>query len=127
MPDGVGPARTCRAGPRRTSLAVAAGGTGPDEAETAVLVLEEVGVDRSGEARIVELEAKIVAALVRLLGPGGSDFGAADQDAVAGSVLAGLVGFGDDADVLGLHVEGDDFAGELVLGQPLAVIQSVSC
>ena len=117
-----GPARTSRAGTCWASLAVAAGGTGPDEAVTAVLVVEEVGVDRSGEARIVELEAEIVAALVRLLGPGGSDFGAADQDAVAGCVLACLVGFRDDADVLGLYVEGDDFAGEAVLGQPLAVI-----
>ena len=56
------------------SLAVAAGGTGPDQAATAVLVFEEVGVDRSGEARIVELEAEIVAAFVRLLGPGCSNF-----------------------------------------------------
>ncbi len=45
-------------------LAVAAAGAGPDEAVALTfLVGEEVGVDRSGEARIVELEPEIVAAL----------------------------------------------------------------
>ena len=58
-------------------LAVAAAArAGPDEAEAfAFLVVEEVGVDRSGEARIVELEAEIIAALVGALGPAGADFG----------------------------------------------------
>lgn len=38
------------------SVAVATVGTTPDEAETfAFLVIEEVGVDWSGEARIVQL------------------------------------------------------------------------
>ena len=112
-----GPARIVRAGRRAgRSVAVAAIGAGPDEAEAFVLVFEEVGVDRSGEARIVQLEAKIVATLVRGLRPGGADLGAADQDAVAGSVLAGLAGFGNDADVFGLHVEGDDFSGVFIAG-----------
>jgi len=52
----------------------AAVGTGPDEAIAfAVLVVEEVGVDRSGEARIIQLQTEIVTALVRALGPGSSD------------------------------------------------------
>src|SRR3546814_19698237 len=56
-------------------------GAGPDQREgIAVLVVEEVGVDRSGEARVVELEAQIVATLVGALGPGGADLGAADQN-----------------------------------------------
>ena len=33
---------------------------------------------------------------------------------MAGGVLARAVGFGNDADVLGLDAEGDDLAGELV-------------
>ena len=56
------------------SVAVAAAGAGPDEAESfAVLVVEQVGVDRGVEARVVQLETKIVAALVGALGPGGAD------------------------------------------------------
>jgi len=56
--------------------AAAAVGAGPDEAVAfAFLVVEEVGVDWSGEARIVQLEAEIIAALVGALGPGGADLG----------------------------------------------------
>ena len=97
------------------SVAAAAVGAGPDEGEGfAVFFVEEVGVDRSVEARIVQLEAQIVAALVGALGLGGADLGAADQNAVAGGVLAGGAQVGDDAHALGLDAEGDDFAGELV-------------
>ena len=58
-----------------TSVAVAATvGAGPDQAVAlAVLVIEEVGEDRGVEARIVELEAQIVAPLVGAPGPGRSD------------------------------------------------------
>ena len=70
------------------SVAAPPVGAGPDEAVAlAVLVVEEVGEDRGGEARVVELEAQIVATFVRALGPGGADLGTADEDAVAGSVL----------------------------------------
>src|SRR3546814_2711682 len=62
----------------------------------AVFVIEEVGVDRGGEARIVKLEAQIVAALVRLLGPGGADLGPANHHPVRGGVVVGAAGFGDD-------------------------------
>ena len=55
-------------------FAAATVGAGPDQSVAlAVLVVEEVGVDRGGEARIVQLEAQIVAALVGALGPGGAD------------------------------------------------------
>src|SRR5690606_25617145 len=80
----------------------------------AVFFVEEIGVDRSVEAWIVQLEAQIVAALVGALGPSGADFGATDQNAVAGGVLAGGAQVGDDAHALGLDAEGDDFAGEFV-------------
>jgi hypothetical protein len=77
------------------SVAPTAVGAGPDQAVAlALLVVEEVGEDRGGEARIVELEAQIIAALVGALGPGGADFDPADIDAVAGAVLAGAGGFG---------------------------------
>jgi hypothetical protein len=70
-----GPARTGRAGIAGTSVAVAATiGAGPDQAVTlAVLVIEEIGEDRGVEARIVELEAQIVAPLVGAPGPGRPD------------------------------------------------------
>ena len=106
------PRPIARAGRWRSSVAVGAAGPGPDEGvAVAVLVIEEVGVDRGGEARIVELEPEIGAALVRSLGPGGPDLGAADEDPVGGSVFGGAAGVGDDADGLGLDAEGDDFAG----------------
>ena len=58
----------------RGSVAPAPVGAGPDERVTfAVLVIEEVGVDRGVEARIVELEAEVFAALVGALGPGCAD------------------------------------------------------
>jgi len=56
------------------SVAPATVGAGPDQAVAlALFVVEQVGEDRGGEARIVELEAQIVAALVGALGPGGAD------------------------------------------------------
>ncbi len=70
-----GPARTGRAGIAGVSVAVAtAVGAGPDQAVAlAVLVIEEIGEDRGVEARIVELEAQIVAPLVGAPGPGRPD------------------------------------------------------
>src|SRR5271166_3210048 len=109
------PARTGRGIVSGSVAAAAAVRAGPDQAVAlAVLVVEQVGEDRGGEARIVELEAQIVAALVGALGPGGADLDPADIDAVAGAVVAGAGGFGDDPDVLGLDRKGDDFAGEFV-------------
>src|SRR5690625_5069652 len=97
------------------SVAAATVGTGPDKREgLAVFLVEEVGVDRGVEARIVQLEAQIVAALVRALGAGGADLGAADQDPVAGGVVAGGAQVGGDAHAFGLDAEGDDVAGEFV-------------
>ena len=99
------------------SVAVLAAGTGPDESVTvAVLVVEDVGVDRRVEARIVQLDREVVVALVGALRPGGPDLGAADIDPMAGSVVVGAVGLGDDADVLGLDAQGDDLALELAAG-----------
>ena len=58
----------CRAELREALVAVLATRPRPDEAVAVFTfddgVVEEVGVDRSSEARIVELEAQIVAALI---------------------------------------------------------------
>ena len=104
------------------SVAVAAGvGARPDEAEGLLAafdqrVVEEVGVDRLGEARVVELEAQVVAALGRALGPGGADLGTADEDAVGGGVVVRGAVLGDDADGFRLDAEGDDFADIFAAG-----------
>src|SRR5256886_17662981 len=58
------------AGP--SSLAVLLAAAGPDEVE-GLAVLDEVGVDRDGEARIVQLDREVVAALAGALRPGGPD------------------------------------------------------
>src|SRR5262245_33241649 len=68
-------------------LAVLLAATRPDEAE-GVAVCDEVGVDRDGEARIIQLDREKVAAFARALRPGGSDLGAANVDSVAGGVLS---------------------------------------
>ena len=68
------PARLSGRGVAGGSVAVAAAGARPDEAEAfAFLVVEEVGVDRVRKARIVQLQAQIVPPLVRALRPGGAD------------------------------------------------------
>ena len=109
VPDGA----CCQSG----SVAVLLATTRPDEGESfAAFVVEEVGVDRSGEARIVELDREIVAALGGALRPGGSDLSAADVYPVARGVVVRPVGLGDDADALGLDAQGDDLADELLLG-----------
>ncbi len=70
------PPRRSWAGVAGSGSVAALGGTAPDQAVgIAVLVGEEVGVDGTGEARIVQLEAQVVAALVGGLAPGGADFG----------------------------------------------------
>jgi len=67
------PRPIARAG-RFRSLAVGLAAARPDQAvAVAFLVVEEVGVDRCGEARIVELEGEILSALVGALRPGGAD------------------------------------------------------
>ena len=75
-----------------------------------------MGVDRSVEAWIVQLDREIISAFVGALRPGGSDLGATDLDPVARSVLVGPVSLGNDADTLGLEAQGDDFALEVLAG-----------
>jgi hypothetical protein len=66
-PARIAPGGRCR---RRSSVALAAIGTGPDEAAgLCSFVMDEVGVDRRAEARIVELDREVVAALGRALRP----------------------------------------------------------
>src|SRR5260221_361596 len=113
-PPGLLRAGRCR---RCRSVAVRPAAARPDQAEgLAAFVIEEVGVDRRGEARIVELDREVIAALVGALRPGGADLCAADKDPVAWRVVAGPVGLRNDADAFGLDAEGDDLALELVAG-----------
>src|SRR6266481_3645797 len=101
---------------RTASVAVLLAAAGPDEGEALAIVFDEVGIDRSGEARIVQLDREIVAAFAGALRPGGPDLRAADIDPMAGGVVAGPAGLGDNADALGLDAQGDDLALELVAG-----------
>src|SRR6516162_8287130 len=98
-------------GARNELLAAA----GPDQGER-LAVLDQIGVDRSGEARVVEFDREVVAPFVGALRPGGADLSATNVDPMAGSVVARPVGIGDDADALALQAQGDDFALELVAG-----------
>ena len=71
-PRPISRAKLSKAGSVGGGLAAA----GPDQCEgLAVLVVEEVRVDRSVEARIVELDREVVAAFAGALGPGGADLG----------------------------------------------------
>ncbi len=97
----------------RRSLAIRLAAARPDQAVIlAIVVGEEVCVDRGDEARIVELDREIVATFLALLAPGGTDFSAADEDPVGGCVFACLFALGDDAHILLLHAHGDDLALE---------------
>jgi hypothetical protein len=108
---------------RCRSVAVRPAAARPDEAEGfAAFVIEEVGVDRRGEARIVELDREVIAALIGALRPGGADLGFAREDPVAWRVVAGPVGLGNDADAFGLDAQGDDLAEKLVLGHFATVL-----
>jgi len=58
------PGRSGRGSCRSGSVAALLAAAGPDEREgLTVLVVEEVGLDRSSEARIVELDRQVVEAL----------------------------------------------------------------
>src|SRR5258707_237761 len=114
IPPGLLRAGRCR---RCRSVAVRPASARPDQAEgLAAFVIEEVGVDRRGEARIVELDREVIAALAGALRPRGADLCAADKHPVAWRVVAGPVGLRNDADAFGLDAEGDDLALELVAG-----------
>src|SRR5712664_4469228 len=90
---------------------------GPDQGVgLGAFVVEEVRVDRRIEARIVELDREIIAALVGALRPRGPDLGATHVDPVARRIVAGPVCLGDDADALGLEAQGDDLALEFLAG-----------
>src|SRR6266851_4781258 len=104
--------RCCRC----RSVAVGPASARPDQAEgLAAFVIEEVGVDRRGEARIVELDRKVIAALAGALRPRGTDLCAADKHPVAWRVVAGSIGLRNDADAFGLDAKGDDLALELLV------------
>src|SRR5450756_689475 len=123
---GIGPVRSSRKprpvepdGALRRSVSVAVGlaAAGPDQGEgLGVFVVEKVGVDRSVEARIVQLDREIIAAFRGTLRPRGTYLSSAHVDQVARSVVVGPVCLGDDADALGLEAQGDDLALEFLAG-----------
>src|SRR5712671_6210023 len=108
IPPGLLPGGRCC---RRRSVAVGPAATRPDQAEgLAAFVIEEVGVDRRGEARIVELDREVIAALAGALRPRGTDLGAADKHPVARCVVARPAGLRNDTDAFRLDAQGDDLA-----------------
>src|SRR5262245_16878294 len=98
-----------------SSVAVLLAGARPDEAER-FTILDELGVDWSREARIVELDREIVAALVGALRPGGADLGAADIYPMARCIVARPVCFENNAHASAVQAEGEDLALEIVAG-----------
>jgi hypothetical protein len=96
-------------------------GTGPDELETFLAFhLDQGGVDRSREARVVQLDREIVAlGILGSLLPGRAQLDIAGEDAEVRTLFGG----GLDPDQLRLGVESEraDGAGEAVLGQPSTV------
>src|SRR5258707_523652 len=107
-PPGLLRAGRCR---RRRSVAVRPAGARPDQAEgLAAFVIEQVGVDRRGEAWIVELDREVIAALVGALRPRGADLRAADKHPVARCVVAGRPGLRNDTTAFRLDAQGDDLA-----------------
>jgi hypothetical protein len=75
-------------------------GARPDQGvAAAVLVVEKVGVNRRVERRIVQLDREVVAALAGAFRPGGPNLGTADVNPMAGDIVVGSVGLGDNADV----------------------------
>ena len=87
----------------------------------ALVALDEGGVDRGGEGRIVELEREVFGA--RLAGgpaPAGSELDAVGGDTIVGRlVVVAVAGLDGGLDVKG---EGLDRAGEAVLGQVSIVV-----
>jgi hypothetical protein len=103
----------------RSSVALAAIGTGPDEAAgLGAFGADEVGEDRRVEARVVELDREVVAALGRALRPPRAYPHLLDIDAVARRVFVGPA-HGNDADVLGTETEGKDIAQVLAVANAL--------
>src|SRR5262245_2947937 len=98
------------------SVAVLLAAARPDEVEALAVILDEVGVDRNGEARIIQLDREVVAALAGALRPGGPDLSPTDIDPMAGGIVADPAGLRDDTNALGLDAQGDDLALELVVG-----------
>lgn len=86
---------------------------GPDQVVLAV-ALDQVRVDRRGEARIVDLDADEFALALAGAGPAGTDLDLVDESPVVGSTVAALVDFveGD----LGLEAEGLNGAVETGVG-----------
>lgn len=106
-----------RAGSGGGLVAVLPAAAGPGKCEAlAILIAEEIGVDGSREARVVQRDREVIATLAGALGPGRADLHTVAVDPVAGRLVVAPAGFGDDANALGLYRQGRDLALELVGG-----------
>jgi len=94
---------------------------GPDQLQAFLAFdLDQGGVDRGGEARVVQLDREVVAfGLLRGFLPGGAKVDTAGEDTEVRPFFAGALDAGD----LGfdVEVEGLDDADEAVLGQTSTV------
>src|SRR3954467_7632591 len=87
-PEGIAAPHAGVAGRRFQSVAVAAR---PDQGVGPGLVgFDQGGVDRSGEARVVQLDREILTTLAGGLLPGGPEFDLIGKDAVVGCAVVGL-------------------------------------
>src|SRR5258708_14712333 len=91
------------------SVAVGLAAAGPDQGVgLSVFVVEEVGINRSVEARIVQFHRKIIAALGGALRPGGPYFGATGKNPGARPVFVDPSCLRDEAPPLGLQPRWED-------------------
>ena len=81
----------CGRGHPRRSVGAGLAAAGPDQRVAgAVFRVEQVGVDRLGEGRIVELDREVVAAFVRALRSGGADWTKPLARVVSGAMRTAL-------------------------------------
>src|SRR6266481_4213819 len=86
----------------RSAGSVGAGRARPDQA-VALVGVDQAGVDRSREARVVQLDREVGPVLAGGLHPGGAEFGVAGEDAVVRGLVVVLLDLAEDG---GLDVEG---------------------
>ncbi len=112
--------RTGAAGSDRAGCGSVGAAARPDQLVARVFTLDQVGKDRSGEARIIKTNREILAAVLRGLFPGGAKLDGSGEDAIVGSLVAFLLG----RDELRFDIEAErlDRARKAVLGQSSTVL-----
>lgn len=114
--------RTGAAGSDRAGCGSVGAAARPDQRVHAVFALDQIGVDRAGEARIIQLHAEedLAAVLSGLFFPSGAELDGTGEDAIVGSLVAFLL----DRDELRFDIEAErlDRARKAVLGQSSTVL-----